>query len=235
MPFSKSVIIYDDIYTKIRDYESQSNKIIEWIKNRHPDARSLLDVACGTGLHLSYLRSKFNVVGLDICPSMLKIAQSRNEGVSFHQGDMRNFRLNHRFDVIVCLFSSITYSDSVEGLNATLSNFASHLYPKGLCIVEPYKTPDKWERVGLGLRTVKSSNRIIAMVDRAELNGDKVVREIAYSVATHTELEQIYEKHSYPLFKSEEYENAFRSAGFEVDFDEKGFIEDRGMFFGKLL
>lgn len=234
MPFSRSAHIYDTIYQKIRDYENQAIQINKWIIERKSDAHKLLDVACGTGLHLSYLRAFYDTAGVDISPAMVKIARSRNPGIPIYVGDMRNFNINARFDVITCMFSSITYSETVDGLNKTLSNFAQHLKPHGICIVEPYIPPEAWRDGVLGLRTAESANQKIAIVDRAERIGRRVRREIAYVIATPARLEQIYEEHTFPLFTRREYENAFLSAGFDVEFDEKGFIEGRGMYFGVL-
>ena len=41
-------------------------------------------------------------------------------------------------------------------------------------------------------------------------------------------------EYTFPLFTHEEHEGAFRSAGFDVEFDKKGFKEGRGMYFGVL-
>jgi SAM-dependent methyltransferase len=234
MPFSRSAHIYDTIYQQSRDYKAQAEQIHKWIQDRKPVASSLLDVACGTGLHLSFLRSWYEVAGVDISPAMLEIARARNPGVTLSIGDMRDFYLNARFDVVTCLFSTITYADTVEGLNATLANFARHLIPQGICIVEPFIPPEAWHDGRTGLRTVETSSKKIAMLDRSERDGRRVRREIAYVVVTPDRLEQIYEEHLFTLFSRAEYENAFRLAGFDIEFDKKGFIEGRGIYFGML-
>ena len=232
MPFSRSAHIYDTIYRQSRDYKAQAEQIHSWIQERKPGAVSLLDVACGTGLHISFLSAWYEVAGVDISPAMLEIARARNPGVTLSIGDMRDFQLNTRFDVVTCLFSTITYADTVESLNTTLANFARHLTPQGICIVEPFIPPEAWQDGRTGLRTVESSSKKIAMLDRSERHGRRVRREIAYVVVTPERLEQIYEEHLFTLFSRTEYENAFRLAGFDIEFDRKGFIEGRGIYIG---
>ncbi len=234
MPFSSSAHIYDVLYQQIRDYEAQARQIRDWVRMRRPTARSLLDVACGTDLHLSYLRTWFDVAGVDVSATMARVAGIRTPAASIYVGDMRDFQLNHRFDAVICLFSSITYARTLEGLNATLATFARHLAPGGVAIVEPFIPPEAWQDDVLGLRTADGNDRKIAMVDRAVRTGRDVRREIAYVVATPEGLEQIYEEHRFHLFTRAEYENAFRQAGFLTEFDETGFVEGRGMYLGVL-
>lgn len=234
LPFARSAHIYDDLYQKSRDYKNQAAQINKWIRLRKPDAASLLDVACGTGLHLLYLNSYYGVAGIDINPTMVEIAKYRNPGIHVWVRDMRDFNIGKTFDAIICMFSSITYADTVEGLNMTLANYARHLNPNGICIVEPFVTPEVWRDGGLGLRTAESKSKKVAMLDRAERLGRRIRREIIYVVATPDRIEQIHEEYTFPLFTHEEHEGAFRSAGFDVEFDKKGFKEGRGMYFGVL-
>jgi len=234
LPFANSAHIYDDLYKRIRDYKRQAAQINKWIRMRKPDAKRLLDVACGTGLHLSYLCRYYDVAGIDINPMMVEIARLRNPDINIWVGDMREFNICQVFDVIICMFSSITYSDTIEGLNITLNNFARHLTPKGIVFVEPFVTPEVWRDGGVGLRTYDSKKKKIAMLDRAERSGRRVRREIIYVIATPESIEQIYEEYTFPLFTHEDYESAFRSAGFNVEFNEKGFVGGRGMYFGVL-
>lgn len=235
MPFSSSAHIYDMLYQRVRDYEGQARQIREWIRTCRPPTRSLLDVACGTGLHLSYLRAWFDVAGVDVSPAMVRIASARNPATSIYVGDMRSFHLGHRFDAVICLFSSITYARTLDSLNAILKNFAQHLVPGGIAIVEPYIPPEAWQDGLISLRTGDDDGRKVAMVDRAVRNGRDIRREIAYVVATPSGLEQIYEDHHFYLFSRAEYEDAFHKAGFAVQFDESGFVEGRGMYFGILV
>ena len=50
-----------------KNYQREAHDVAALIRQRHPTADSLLDVACGTGLHLSHLRNSFaHVEGLEL-------------------------------------------------------------------------------------------------------------------------------------------------------------------------
>ena len=53
--FSRSARLYDAIYGSIRDYPREAAELDRLIQERRPGARTLLDVACGTGAHLEHL------------------------------------------------------------------------------------------------------------------------------------------------------------------------------------
>src|SRR6185312_6199625 len=92
----------------MKDYANEAQQIHTLIQQyKHSPGTSLLDIACGTGGHLPYLRQHYSVEGLDLDEQMLAIARQRNPGVIFHHADMVDFSLEQQFDVILCLFSSI--------------------------------------------------------------------------------------------------------------------------------
>lgn len=102
---------------------------------------SWLDVACGTGRHLEFLRRRHHVTGVDLSPDMLRVARRRLPGVRLLLGDMRNFHLDGSFDVVSCLYSAIGHLRTQHELRSTFANFARHLKPGGLVIVEPWIDP----------------------------------------------------------------------------------------------
>lgn len=51
--FTKSAAFYDALYSW-KDYQGEVEKLTAVIRSRVPDARSLLDVACGTDRHSSF-------------------------------------------------------------------------------------------------------------------------------------------------------------------------------------
>jgi cyclopropane fatty-acyl-phospholipid synthase-like methyltransferase len=64
---------------------------------------SALDLACGTGrLTIALAKSGLPCIGLDVSESMLERAREKSEGldISYRQGDMRDFHLNQKFDLI---------------------------------------------------------------------------------------------------------------------------------------
>jgi ubiquinone/menaquinone biosynthesis C-methylase UbiE len=143
--FSKTAQYYDKIYS-FKDYEAETQSLLALLReNTHIEGGLLLDVACGTGCHIEYLKKHFEVEGLDISEDLLEMARQRNPEVVFHQGDMTDFHLGRQFDVVTCLFSSIGYVKSADRLRRAIGCMASHLKPGGVLVIEPWFTPDAWK------------------------------------------------------------------------------------------
>src|SRR5512143_1184137 len=64
-------------------------RLMERLLPERGDGLRLLDVGCGTGHHLAYLRQQgFDVAGVDGSPEMIALAQGSNPGVVIRQGDV---------------------------------------------------------------------------------------------------------------------------------------------------
>jgi SAM-dependent methyltransferase len=143
--FKHSAQLYDQIYA-FKDYRAEAETLADLIRrDLRSGGRRLLDVACGTGLHLQYLKAGFDVEGLDLDGELLEIARHRLPGVPLHQGDMIDFDLGREFDVITCLFSSIGYVRTLDNLYKAIGTMADHLLPGGLLLIEPWFTPAAWK------------------------------------------------------------------------------------------
>jgi ubiquinone/menaquinone biosynthesis C-methylase UbiE len=65
--FSESAAFYDLIYTRFKDYRAESQRLAEIVRARTAAARTVLDVACGTGEHARHLTGLgFAVDGVDL-------------------------------------------------------------------------------------------------------------------------------------------------------------------------
>ena|SRR5215510_9708497 len=108
--FSQTAQHYDIIYQAMKDYGAVAEKLTAIIHQyRRSTGNRFLDVACGTGLHLSYLKQHFQVEGLDLDEQLLAIGRPRHPEVPLHHAHMTDFDLGRTFDVVTCLFSSISY------------------------------------------------------------------------------------------------------------------------------
>ena len=58
--------LYDAIYTRVKDYRDEAEKVRTWIAKLAPGARTILDVACGTGEHAKYLSADYQIDGIDL-------------------------------------------------------------------------------------------------------------------------------------------------------------------------
>ena len=220
--FSRSARLYDAIYASLRDYPHQAAELDRLIQERRPGARTLLDVACGTGAHLEHLSGRYEVEGLDLDPEMLAVARERLPQARFHEADMADFDLGRRFDAVVCMFSSIGYVRTEARLRAAVAAMARHLEPGGVLIVEPWLAPDAWHDGHVGGVFVDEPGLKIARVNVAERRGDLSIVDFHYLVATPAGVEHFTELHELGLFTLDQHLEAFRAAGLAVEHDPEG-------------
>lgn len=232
--YARSAPYYDVIYEATgKDYARESRQIHALIQQHKRSAgRALLDVACGTGGHLTYLREHYQVEGLDLSAEMLAAARARHRDLVLHQGDMTTFDLGRRFDAVVCLFSAIAYAHTIEALGRTLRNMARHLYPGGVMLVEPFIKPEDVIPDHLGAVLVDRPDLKVARVNVSRVEGRVVALHFHYLVATRAGVEHFSERHDLAVFTVEEYLAAFRDAGLEATFDPQGLI-GRGLYVGR--
>ena len=230
--FSQTVQYYDKIYA-FKDYCAETERLIETIKTHlHSHGNQLLEVACGTGLHIQHLKAHFRVEGLDLDPQMIEIAQQRNPGIPFHCGNMIDFDLGRSFDIITCLFSSIGYAKTLPHLFQAIATMGRHLLPGGLLIVEPWFTPQDWRPNTTHGLFIDEPDLKIARINTSFVEGRLSYFDLHYLIGTPEKTEHVVEHHELGLFTREEMTTAFNDAGLEVHYDPAGLM-DRGLYIGK--
>ncbi|HEU4741659.1 MAG TPA: class I SAM-dependent methyltransferase [Meiothermus sp.] len=225
--------LYDKIYS-FKDYRAEAEAVHARIQQAHPEAKNLLEVACGTGKHLEHLKAHYQAVGLDLDAKQLEEARQRNPEIAFHQGDMRSFDLGCPFDAVTCLFSSIGYAGSVEGLNQAIASMARHLNPGGVLLVEPWFSPGVWQNNRPHALFIDEPDLKVARMNVSRQEGRESVLGFHYLIATPQGVEYFTEELRLFLFTPEEYLKAFRGAGLEVEHDPQG-LTGRGLYVGKKL
>ncbi|HEX8429583.1 class I SAM-dependent methyltransferase [Hymenobacter sp.] len=228
--FTKTAEYYDALY-HFKDYKEACSALYDLIQRHAPQAKSLLDVACGTGKHLEYLQHQYACAGLDLNPELLAVAHKRCPNVALHQGDMTDFRLPHTFDVVVCLFSSIGYVQTVENLRKTVACFAQHLNPGGLLVIEPWITPERYWVDRITANFIDQPNLKIAWMYTSQLRGLTSVFDINYLVGTSEGVESFTESHVMGLWTDAEYREAIEAVGVAVHYNDQGLF-GRGMYYG---
>ena len=225
--------VYDLIYAFL-DYRKTAKKVKKLIKkHKKVKGNKLLDVGCGTGKHLSFLKNEFECTGIDISNQMLDIARKKYDGIRFLQADMVNFDLNEKFDAIICLFSSIGYVKTYENLKKTITNLSNHLEPGGVVIIEPWLTKSV-AIDGLASMTTYDSDEIkIARQSVSEIDGDISRFEMHYLVARKgNKVSYFKDMHELGLFGVEKTLEIMKNAGLDSKFLNKGLETRRGLFIG---
>jgi SAM-dependent methyltransferase len=223
--------VYDAIQAS-HDYAGDAAAIRALVQQRRPEARTLLDVACGTGRHLEHLSAHFEVVGVDLEPDYIDAARQRLGEVRLQQGDMTDFALGRRFDVLICMGSSIGYVETKARLRQALRTFVAHMVAGALLIIEPFLAAESWptERVG-GIQLFDDSQLARASVRGRE--GELATIDFGYLEVGQDAIEYEQEHHRLGLFSHEDHLRAFQEAGLEnVEHDAHGLnrLPPRGLY-----
>lgn len=230
-PFTPSARFYDLVYGHL-DYPGTAARVEAMIRDRNPAASSLLDVACGTGRHLEVWRYRFDhVAGTDVDPAMLAVAAGRVPGVPLHAADFLTMDLGRTFDAVTCLFSSIGYVVTGEGLDAAVAAMARHLAPGGVLVVEPWFQPGVMAPPWVRGLLAEGDEMAVARTTRHLAPGDLAVSdmEFTYLVTTPDGSHTFTERHIMGLFPAERYVAAAERAGLHAEFDPDGSPLGRGM------
>jgi SAM-dependent methyltransferase len=230
--FSKTARYYDKIYA-FKDYRAEVQRLVAIIgENLRSGSNRLLDIACGTGHHMEYLKEQFEVEGLDISQELLEFARQRNPGIPFHQADMVDFDLGRQLDVVTCLFSSIGYVKTLDNVKKAIACMARHTAPGGLVIIEPWLTPEAWHVPSVHGLFIDEPDFKIARVNTSFVKGRLSYFDLHYLIGTPEGTEHFVERHELGLFEIDEMRAAFVEAGLQVTYDAEG-LTGRGLFLGR--
>ncbi len=205
------------------------------IRRTHPRARTVLDVACGTGEHARSLAEEhgFEVDGLDLDPAFVQIARRKLTRGTVYQGDMTSFQLPRRYDVVLCLFSSIGYVRTLENVRRTFDRFRTHLAEGGLTLVEPWFAPGVLQHGTVGMKTAKREDVSVARMSHMQVEGRLSRVRFEYLIGRPGGIAHASELHELGLFTTEETLECFRRAGLQATHDPKG-PADRGLFVARV-
>jgi len=231
--YDRSAQFYDALYS-FKNYEKEAAQLHQLIQtHKRSTGNDLLEVASGTGSHITFLKKNYSVEGLDLSPQMLKLAKKKHPEIVFHRGDMVSFKLKKHFDAITCLFSAIGHLKTRRKLGLAVRNMSRHLKPGGVLIVEPWITPQQWRKGSVHANFVDQPELKVARMNISKTRGRLSVLDMHHLVATPNRVEHFVERLELGLFTHDEYLDAFRRACLDTSYDPEGLM-GRGLYIGTL-
>ena len=229
--FSESTELYDVIYGRMKDYAAEARTIAALLERERPGARTVLDVACGTGEHARHLADAHGLAvdGLDLEAAFVEIARRKNSQARFERADMRDFDLGRSYDAVICMFSSIGYAGTLEGVTAALRRFRAHLSPGGVAVVEPWFTPDAFHPGRVFVHTAEGDGVTVCRMSQSSVEGRTSRVHFEYLIGRADGLARASEVHELGLFTTDEMRACFEAAGLECAYDPVG-PTNRGLF-----
>ncbi len=134
---------YDTFYAE-KKYDLEVDRVIELCNRYRPSLNRVLDMGCGTGRHMEVILARgFGCDGFDLSQSMIDQAKRRLEGADcrLRTGDIRNYRSNRKYDLVVSMFAAMGYLAGVDALVDGLRTARHHLARDGLFIFDGWFGP----------------------------------------------------------------------------------------------
>jgi ubiquinone/menaquinone biosynthesis C-methylase UbiE len=216
-----------------KNYKDECALVHELIKNnKRSKGKDMLDVACGTGNHIRYLKKYYRVTGLDKNPGMLRIAEGKFPRVNFVQADMTSFSLYKKFDAIICLYASIAYTRTYSNLHKAVENISQHLKKGGVSIIEPFMSKDEYVEGKPFASFVDEPSLKIARMNVNRRRANVAILNFHFLVATDAGVKYFRDRHEVGLFDRCKVMQAMEDSGLHTRFIKTGFQKDRGLFIG---
>ena len=123
---------YYDLFYKKKNYDKESTFIENLINKR----KTILDVGCGTGLHMHYLEEKnYQVEGLDLNEGMLEVAKTRVKGL-LYQGNLLDFQPKKKYDAFISMFAVFNHLNNEQELEKAILHWYKYLNENGILIID---------------------------------------------------------------------------------------------------
>jgi SAM-dependent methyltransferase len=203
----KTYASYYDRFYQTKNYEKEINFLDKIFSQNQ--IKTVLDVGCGTGSHLSKLTQYgYDGEGIDLNAEMVEIAKTKLHGKA-SQADMRTFNLGRKYDAVISMFAVFNHNGDVSDAHKALTKFRSHLHEGGILILDLYNPQSSGQK--------EASVDGVTKIMKWQLNPET---QICESVVTFVEYGKTIEE-SFPLriYSMSQITQLLKQAGFnQVEF-----------------
>jgi SAM-dependent methyltransferase len=184
-----------------------------------PGRHRILEMGVGGGHNLSHLTNDFEATAADISEAMLEHSRRLNPGVEHLLGDMRNIRLNRKFDAVL-IHDAISYLLTEEDLRATFTTAAAHLNPGGVFITVPDYYRETFRDPLVEQYTRTSGDTQLTYVEYAwnpDPEGTAIETILTYFIRERGGLRIEHDRHITGLFPQSTWVRLMNEAGFMLE------------------
>lgn len=213
-PYDKFAEVFDS-YVRADFHRDYYNLILKIFKKWKLEPKNILDLACGTGkLAKIFLDNGYTIEGLDISESMLNIAIKK--GLKVYQGNIVDFELGKKYDLILCVYDSLNYVLKQSDLQKCFKSVNRHLFEKGVLIFDMNSD----YRINKILPTYKIDYHKIGDTELFWFNSHRhntwIGELIIFEKTEDGKYQRFYEKHIERAYKLPIIKKLLKKANFEI-------------------
>lgn len=210
---------YYDLLNAEKDYKGEAEYVARFLEN----ARTVLELGCGTGRHAQMLAGGgFQVCGVDRSEEMLSLARRRSvPAAELVLGDARTFRHGRTFDAVIALFHVVSYQVVQSDFEALLSTARAHLNPGGVFLFDVWYGPAVLtDRPEQRVRRFEDEHLRVIRTSRPRMSPNENAVDVTFDIEVcdkqNGQTHFIQETHRMRYFFVPELAAALRNAGFEL-------------------
>jgi SAM-dependent methyltransferase len=221
---------YYDLLYRDKDYASEAAFIEGLLRQHAPEARSVLELGCGTGTHAILLAEQgYSIHGIDLSEEMLEVARQRTSALpiklskqlSFSQGNVRDCEFEQKFDAVLSLFHVVSYQSTNDDLYAMFHNVARHLKPGGVFVFDYWFGPAVLtDRPAVRIKRMASDAIRVTRLAEPVMDVITSCVDVNYQVMVHDKathsVTELTETHRMRYLFQTEIDMLARAAGFNV-------------------
>ena len=193
-----------------------------------PTDRSVLEIACGTGVIAADLHARIlaaghrpRVVGLDVSAAMLAIAAERHPDLQWVLGDMRALPVDGRFDLLFCCFNSLQFMPTEADLAASFAAARARVAGDGRFAFDLYQPNLPYLRVARTdslARTVMHAGRELQIREDARYDEGSRVLQLDWRLVDRQIPNEILAATQFRIrqFSADEVNHALDATGWRV-------------------
>lgn len=134
----------------------------------------ILDLWCWSWEFLALLWENFEKFGIDLSQDLLRIAKNKNKNSKFENQNIKNFKFNEKFDIIICSFDTINHILKFKNWQKIFENINFHLKNEWFFIFD-YNTKEKFKNINNKTLTRKIENLEIIIKTNQNLQNKQIM------------------------------------------------------------
>jgi SAM-dependent methyltransferase len=221
--FDDYAAYYDLVYSD-KNYAAEAAHVAGLLKQHGVSGKAILDLGSGTGRHAAGLASTgFIVHGIERSGAMLAAAEaSTPPGCSFSLGDLRDVRLDRKFDAALSLFHVMSYQTTNSDFAEALATARAHLNPGGILLFDYWYGPAVLhEKPSVRVKRVSGDSIEVTRIAKPTLLPEANVVVVDYHLFVRElgseKVSEYDEQHRLRYFFLPEIELFLNGAGFRLE------------------